>query len=727
MRTTNLILFLGLSLGSNLNALQGPPPGSREAMWPAPTAEDWAKPVPIQWQRTFEDAIAVSKQTNRPILVCVNMDGEIASEHYAGIRYRQPEIAALYQPYVCVIASVYRHTPRDYDEHGQRIPCPRFGTVTCGEHIALEPILYERFLDGERVAPRHIMVELDQSEVYDVYYALDTQSVFDRIEKGFVERGLPVTEVPTDIPVIDMVASPDSQNRETVERAYLAGDRAVRTQILQRAIAAGKQAPVDVLRLAIYDVDVELSQLARRALLTATSEGSIDLIARALRAPMSAEDRDALIGALERLGKTYPRAETLAVVFRGLAADAGTVDVRSLSTALLEVGPRRTTRSATVDRVTEIDQRSLANPSDAEAHLELAEATLSLAKDPRTEAKYARLSLEDVRKAAHEAERLGAYGWRANAALAIAEYRLDRLDESYRRAEMAVTSMPKGVVGEHTAEVLGIFGEARRMAITKAVQNKEEWPAQWLNDVNQTYGFLVEHEAGTVNHVVAHHDFLVWLGAKDRATSVLDTALKRFGESAVLHDRLRTRLLRTLGPLGLEEYYADWLERDAGATPGLPWFAGYASMVTAEYQRRFGRRAEADGAYDRARAHFATWVERVGPEDPTVVDTARHYDAMCYAGRARNALDEGELENAWAELGSCFEAREASAANLDGMGFSAVATLRMLISRSERAGLGEIATAAQAKLDALDPELLLPAPYDRVGPRWQNRGRRRGR
>jgi len=46
------------------------------------------------------------------------MDGEIASEHYAGIRYRNPDIAALYEPYVCVIASVYRHTPRDYDEQG---------------------------------------------------------------------------------------------------------------------------------------------------------------------------------------------------------------------------------------------------------------------------------------------------------------------------------------------------------------------------------------------------------------------------------------------------------------------------------------------------------------------------------------------------------------------------------------------------------------------------------
>ena len=121
---------------------------SREEMWYAPTEDDWAKPCLIQWQRTWDDALAVAKESGKPILICVNMDGEIASEHYAGVRYRQPDIAALYSPYVTVMASVYRHTPRDHDDEGNRIPCPRFGGVTCGEHIAIEPVLFEKFFDG---------------------------------------------------------------------------------------------------------------------------------------------------------------------------------------------------------------------------------------------------------------------------------------------------------------------------------------------------------------------------------------------------------------------------------------------------------------------------------------------------------------------------------------------------------------------------------------------------
>ena len=131
-----------------------------EQMWYAPTAADWQKPVQIRWQRTWEDAVRLSQQTKQPILVCVNMDGEIASEHYAGVRYRDPEIAKLFEPYVCVMASVYRHNPRDYDEQGRRIPCPRLGCITCGEHIALEPLVYEKFLDGKRISPRHIVLDL---------------------------------------------------------------------------------------------------------------------------------------------------------------------------------------------------------------------------------------------------------------------------------------------------------------------------------------------------------------------------------------------------------------------------------------------------------------------------------------------------------------------------------------------------------------------------------------
>ncbi|MCA9319740.1 MAG: hypothetical protein KDB53_03345, partial [Planctomycetes bacterium] len=220
-----LLIIAGLSIFSVTGGAQT---GglTREQMWYAPTAADWAKPCQIIWQRTWDDALAVAKETGRPILICINMDGEIASEHYAGIRYRQPEIAKLYEPYVTVIASVYRHTPRDHDEQGRRIPCPRFGTVTCGEHITIEPILYEKFMEGVRVAPRHICVELDGQESYDVYYALDTDSVFKTVADGMANRDLPPPVVRGDRSIVERVASRDVHDRKAVEAAFDEGDRA---------------------------------------------------------------------------------------------------------------------------------------------------------------------------------------------------------------------------------------------------------------------------------------------------------------------------------------------------------------------------------------------------------------------------------------------------------------------------------------------------------------------
>ena len=217
----SLTPLISLSLGALLAAQEGvpQPPGLvPEQMWYAPSAEDWKKPPLIRWQRSWEDAVRLSQQTKKPNLVCVNMDGEIASEHYAGVRYRDPEVAKLFEPYVCVMASVYRHNPRDYDDQGRRIPCPRLGCVTCGEHIALEPLVYEKFLDGKRISPRHIMVELDGSEVYDVFYTWDVKSVLDSLENGIKDRELQAPPVVKgDRSLKERIESPDSADREAIE------------------------------------------------------------------------------------------------------------------------------------------------------------------------------------------------------------------------------------------------------------------------------------------------------------------------------------------------------------------------------------------------------------------------------------------------------------------------------------------------------------------------------
>ncbi|TAH34429.1 MAG: hypothetical protein EYC70_15930 [Planctomycetota bacterium] len=712
----------------------GLPPGvTREQMWPAPSAEDWMKPCLITWQRSYEDALAVSKETGKPILVCVNMDGEIASEHYAGVRYRQPEIAKLYEPYVCVIASVYRHSPRDYDEQGRRIPCPRFGGVTCGEHIAIEPVLYEKFFEGRRIAPRHIAVELDGQEQYDVYYAWDTDTIFNALRDGVADRPSSPPVVRGDRSILEQVASRDVADRTTVEAEYLQGDRARRRALLEAALARPDAAPVDLLRLAAFGFDAELGQLARRALAASSSPAAVDLIAETLRVPLEAGEREALIAALERIGASSPRARTLAVVHQGLDARSSALDVEDWSESL--AGAEAAAASdwyALESRLDSEAARAAASPGDAQARLELAEASLALAVDPktalqlaadrRTATRYARLMFEDAQRAALEAERLGATGWRVQAALALAAHYLGDFEQARARAEAAVAELPPGEQGWNAMAVLALFADARRQAVAKAVREQAEWPAQWLTDVHAAYAVLARHPYGTDALVLAHHDFLKSLGAADQAARVLEDGLDRFPDSWGLHERLRAQILEQQGLEGLEAAYEARLRRE-DAPRNLEWFAGYASLVAAEFHRRKGEETQALAAYGRAIAHYERGIE-VNPDTRAAAD---HYVALAHAGRARLAYERADYEEALAELLASFARKPEAAASHDGLSLSPVATAQMLLARLTSLKRDDLAVRLQAALDALDPALLLPPAFERELPDRRDRDPRRRR
>jgi hypothetical protein len=721
---------------------QAPPGLDREAMWYAPTAEDWAKPCLIEWQRTWDDAIAVSKETGKAILVCVNMDGEIASEHYAGVRYRQPDIAQLYEPYVCVIASVYRHTPRDYDENGQRVECPRFGTVTCGEHIWIEPVLFGKYFEGTRVSPRHIMVELDQSEVYDVYYAWDTDSVFQTIEDGITQREYQPPEPPRgDRSLLDKVASRDAQDRAEVEQAYTGGDPGTKKALLEAALALGGEAPVDLLRLAVYGYDLELSEMARRALAQSNQPGAVPLISEALRVPLAQAEREGLIGALERLGKEDPKARKLAGVHRGLGRRSDTVDVEGWAAGLaeLEAADLAVDWDTLKTQLDYADAQARGGAAGPEAKLEAAEAYLAYAVDPNTAAslaadrrngaKYSRLMFEDARNAALEAESLGAEGWRVQAVLALAAHYLGEADEAERRAEATVATLPAGESSWNAVATLSLFAGARQRAITEKVQAKEDFPPEWLTDVHAAYSVIARHPLCTETQVAEHHDFLLTLEAFGPAAEVLGQGLGRFPDSWALHARLRSQLLRDRGVAGLEKTYEEMLARpDAHAY--LEWFAGYASLVTAEFHRRNNMDAEALAAYDRAVAHW----ERGVTTSPETRETADTYIALCEAGRARLAMTAGELERALAELRSSFARQPQGAATRDGLNLSAVDTARSLLQRcrdAQREDLAEAVQAELARLREIDPQLLEAPEWDRGGrpspDAQRGRGRRGGR
>ena len=151
---------LATVLAGSLEA-QDPGQSRRRGGFSAATAEQRAKPPLVPWQRNLEDALAMVAKTGKPLLICVNMDGESASERLAWVNYRDPKFVKLMRGFIPLLVSPDQRNPRDWDDHGRRIPDQRFGRLVNYEHISIEPVLAERYFGDQQVAPRHVGVSKD--------------------------------------------------------------------------------------------------------------------------------------------------------------------------------------------------------------------------------------------------------------------------------------------------------------------------------------------------------------------------------------------------------------------------------------------------------------------------------------------------------------------------------------------------------------------------------------
>ena len=441
------------------------------------------------------------------------------------------------------------HAAEARAEHalGPRVVCPRFGSVTCGEHIAMEATptrststdsASRRGTSGSssrarrraRAAPRCSTCSTPGTRTRSSTPCVRASPTASRPSGGRAERPEPA----------GAAGSPDSRRREEVEALWAQGDRELRRSLLEAALAQGGAAPVELLRLALSSGDTELAALARRALAQAESPGAADAIIDSLDLPMPASDRQVLIEALARLGVDSPRARSIAQARSGLALPAK-VDVEGWSSALAAQSsyeaaaaePQRTERLSRQDEI-------LAS-NHGQAHVELAESLLALA-EAEPDPQLARPLFLDAQRAASRAEALGAKGARSNSVLALAALSLGDTDEALRRLDDGVGSVAAVPGSRGAMEMLELFAQSRQAAIARAVRAGESWPPQWLADVDAAYSVLVQHPRGTDRQALMHYDFVNWFGADARAEQILEQSLTRFPGSFDLHDRLRARL-----------------------------------------------------------------------------------------------------------------------------------------------------------------------------------------
>lgn len=293
--TLTSLLLLGACASKPAAPSALPPAAPTEALAaPAAPLPDRA-PEQIEWQRSLDDALAIAAAEGRPLLVAINVDGESASDRIVVERYRDPAFVAWTRRFACVIGHPFRHTPRDVDERGERVLCPRLGNVTCGEHVANEPAVYERYLkDHERVSPRHALVRRDGTKAFDLFLLFDLRELDGALEREAAVAPAPAVEPRwNELPLSELAARRENAARGVLET--LVGDlrtSAQRVEALGAIAKGGDAGSIGALRV-VMTADRSEPVLA-----------ALEASARALRveAQLAAAARDALFfdGALAK-------------------------------------------------------------------------------------------------------------------------------------------------------------------------------------------------------------------------------------------------------------------------------------------------------------------------------------------------------------------------------------------------------------------------------------------
>ena len=252
-----------------------------------------------------------------------------------------------------------------------------------------------------------------------------------------------------DRPILERVASRDIDDREAVEEAYREGDAAMRAGAARRPRRSIRDAaPLDLLRLAVFGLDVDLGKAARKALAETKSSDATTLISEALQVPMETAERDALIAALKRLGDDSaagplagrrPRGSRRRVV--GRRSDRLGQGARGRRAV-----PPRSRRDPLEARAENKARAAYERPDDPDAAARVRrgharagarDAPAPTSPIPHLGKRFERHLYADALRVGLEAEKLGATGWRVNAVLALAAYYTRRPRDGLRRAPQA--------------------------------------------------------------------------------------------------------------------------------------------------------------------------------------------------------------------------------------------------------------------------------------------------
>lgn len=600
------------------------------------------KPCLVPWQRNLEDALALVQQTGKPLLICVNMDGEGASEQLAWYHYRDPDFVKLMRGFIPLIVSGDQRNPRDWDDHGRRIPDWRFGRVVNYEHMTIEPKLRERYFGTESVAPRHVGVSKDGVLLFDIFLTRGFDPVVEALKKHGKPDAKPLPKA-ADMSEAQLLESPDAGHRDELEARFWQGDEATRARFASQALSKGRstQHP-EILRMAL-----QVSPAVRKAAVT-TIAANIDRAPEWLWLPaFRACGRDpALLKVLE----TALVGKELGSVIQRLRTDTEVVDVNAWSKALAAATPEAPPSAeelGTLEKQLNELEAKIRKEESPELKLSLASTTLRYGRIRILQREDPTFILQDActhAKAAASSKDDKVRG-RALAVLAWASHLLNDEETAGTAAKRA---LPLLLEGGDAATPLGVM--AFRVCAERG-QNHAAWEV------------LMARPDCTEQQILGYLKSLQVAGAHGFQPEVLERGLELFPVSGSLHQYLRYQQLRDWGAESLERCYAR-MKRPPEHAAALAWYAGVASLHAAARHVQNQRDKAAVGSYQRAVQH----LEASAKANRAYQDSANHYICLAEAGRARVLADGRQWTDAAAALEKGLATRPPSKDTKDTLG-----------------------------------------------------------
>jgi hypothetical protein len=208
----------------------------------------------IDWVADWDQAFELARKAGKPVMVCINSkDGEAANERAAQGIYRDSWFVALSRKFVMIVVSTRSHA-----EQGL---CPRFGKVTCAQHLDCWKMLRanygDRFLlpgtTDAMISPQHAWFKPDGTLLQRKEYELSKEELLKRMRSALaaVENARPGGTGPA-----DKDAPLDDRDRSDFARVK-SGDPEQRWAALGNLLATEKRA--------VHGALFELLKAARKA------------------------------------------------------------------------------------------------------------------------------------------------------------------------------------------------------------------------------------------------------------------------------------------------------------------------------------------------------------------------------------------------------------------------------------------------------------------------------